>query len=175
MFKLTVGLIVVLVALPAAATPNSPKERQVLGDSCQPRYTRADFHRVAHRVFDGKHPATRFERTTLRKVVRCQTAPRKSRPIIRRHRERYRNLHLYRLEVDRLTPYGRWAIPGYIVACESHGSWSAYNPSGALGPYQLLGKGAPFPADTRAKRLTHHRIAGALWNGGAGASHWVCT
>jgi hypothetical protein len=80
--------------------------------------------------------------------------------------------------IRRLTPYhcatGRFAVPCYIIACESHGSWTAANPSGAVGPYQLLGWGAPWPADTRAKRLAHHRIAARLWDGGKGASNWAC-
>lgn len=75
---------------------------------------------------------------------------------------------------QRLTPYGRWAIPTYIVECESGGSWSAYNPSGAVGPYQLLGWGAPYPAVTMHEKMMHHRIARDVWAGGAGASNWVC-
>jgi hypothetical protein len=69
----------------------------------------------------------------------------------------------------------RWAIPWRIVACESGGSWGAYNPSGAAGPYQIMAFwGRPFPANTAAARWAHHRIAARLWQGGAGASHWVC-
>lgn len=137
-------------------------------------YSRPDFHRAAKKAYDGKSPATRHERRTLRRVIRSQSAPRKSRAIIARHLKRYRSHHIYRLKVNRLTPYGRWAIPGYIVQCESRGSWSAYNSSGASGPYQLLGWGAPMPANTRARRLQHHRIASRLWSGGSGASNWVC-
>lgn len=116
--KLIAVALLALLLLPAAAPADVQTDAQPVAVSfaCQAAYSRADFHRIAHRAYDGQHLATGFERT-------------------------------------------------------SHGSWSAYNPSGALGPYQLLGKGAPFPADTRAKRLTHHRIAGALWDGGAGASH----
>lgn len=78
-----------------------------------------------------------------------------------------------------LTPYPgpngtRWAIPWSIVACESGGSWSAANPSGAIGPYQLLGHGAPWPVTSESDKMAHHRIASALWAGGAGRSAWVC-
>lgn len=65
--------------------------------------------------------------------------------------------------------YGTWAIPCYVIACESGFSWSAYNPSGASGPYQLLGWGAPMPANTWARKLEHHRIASSL-----ALSNWVC-
>lgn len=68
-----------------------------------------------------------------------------------------------------------WAIPYYIVYCESRGDWGAYNPSGAADPYQLMPEhGAPFPADTWQEKMETHRIAAALWAGGAGASNWMC-
>jgi hypothetical protein len=80
-------------------------------------------------------------------------------------------------EIRRLTPYqcsfGRSAIPCYIVLCESGGNWGARNASGAVGRYQLLGWGAPWPARTRAARLANHRIAARLWAGGRGASNWA--
>lgn len=83
----------------------------------------------------------------------------------------YRQLTPYRCQSGK---YGTWAIPCSIIECESHFSWGAYNPSGASGPYQLLGWGAPMPANTWARKLEHHRIAAGLWSGGAGRSHWVC-
>jgi len=67
----------------------------------------------------------------------------------------------------------RWAIPWYIVACESHGRWDAWNRSGAIGPYQLLGHGAPWPANTPGRRRAHHRIARQLWLR-YGSRPWVC-
>ena len=67
-----------------------------------------------------------------------------------------------------------WSIPYYIVDCESHGDWGAANPSGAVGPYQLLGWGAPYPARTWRERMANHRIAAEVFAGGAGASSWVC-
>lgn len=82
-------------------------------------------------------------------------------------------------EIRKLTPYhcatGRFAIPCYIIACESHGLWTAYNRSGAAGPYQLMAMhGRPWPALTRGARLAHHRIAARLWAGGRGARNWAC-
>ena len=117
-----------------------------------------------------------------RKKLRCAAGPghrkamrkswRKSKRAYYRHRGKMKYYHA-------LTPYdcgsaGRFAVPCYIVACESGYSWSAYNPSGALGPYQLLGWGAPFPVGGWRDKMEHHRIAGELWSGGSGASHWVC-
>ncbi len=78
---------------------------------------------------------------------------------------------------------GRWlggpyAIPAYIVMCESGGNYSAVNPSsGAGGAYQILpstwegygGQGEP----QNAPKAEQDRIAGEIWaDSGPGA--WVC-
>jgi septal ring factor EnvC (AmiA/AmiB activator) len=78
---------------------------------------------------------------------------------------------------------GRWlggpyAIPTYIVMCESGGDYGAVNPSsGAGGAYQILpstwelygGKGLP----EDASKAEQDRIAGEIWaDSGPGA--WVC-
>lgn len=78
---------------------------------------------------------------------------------------------------------GRWlggpyAIPTYIVMCESGGNYSAVNPtSGAGGAYQILpstwelygGKGAP----QDAPKAEQDRIAGEIWED-SGPSAWAC-
>ena len=81
-------------------------------------------------------------------------------------------------KVIALTPYvcgdGLWmrfAIPCHVVECESGFNWFATN-GRALGPYQLLGWGAPMPPDTFAKRLRHHEIAASIY-GGPGDSDWA--
>jgi peptidoglycan hydrolase CwlO-like protein len=78
---------------------------------------------------------------------------------------------------------GRWlggpfAIPTYIVMCESGGNYSALNPSsGAGGAYQILpstwesygGAGAPH----EASKAEQDRIAGEIW-ADSGGSAWAC-
>jgi septal ring factor EnvC (AmiA/AmiB activator) len=78
---------------------------------------------------------------------------------------------------------GRWlggpyAIPTYIVMCESGGDYGALNPaSGAGGAYQILpstweaygGKGAPH----EASKAEQDRIAAEIW-ADSGGSAWVC-
>lgn len=78
---------------------------------------------------------------------------------------------------------GRWlggpyAIPAYIVMCESGGDYSALNPSsGAGGAYQILpstwelygGKGEP----QNAPKAEQDRIAGEIWADSGGGA-WVC-
>jgi septal ring factor EnvC (AmiA/AmiB activator) len=78
---------------------------------------------------------------------------------------------------------GRWlggpyAIPTYIVMCESGGDYSALNPSsGAGGAYQIIpstwaaygGQGEP----QNAPKAEQDRIAGEIWTD-SGGSAWVC-
>ena len=73
---------------------------------------------------------------------------------------------------------GPYAIPAYIVMCESGGNYSAVNPSsGAGGAYQILpstwklygGKGAP----QDAPKAEQDRIAAEIW-ADSGSSAWVC-
>ena len=96
------------------------------------------------------------------------------------HREAKLEAGEYRAAKRAVTPYdcgaaGRYAIPCYVVACESGYSWSAYNSSGAAGVYQIMPEhGRPFPIASKWDKLEHHQIAYRLWAGGSGASNWVC-
>lgn len=89
-------------------------------------------------------------------------------------RKRYGRYSVFR----HVAPYAGggsfWAIPYAIVRCESGGSWSAYNPSGAEGPYQLLGHGAPWPVRSWRDKMAHHRIARALYRE-SGTSPWAAS
>jgi septal ring factor EnvC (AmiA/AmiB activator) len=73
---------------------------------------------------------------------------------------------------------GPYAIPTYIVICESGGNYRAYNPSsGAGGAYQILpstwaaygGQGAP----QNGSKAEQDRIAGEIWRD-SGPSAWSC-
>ena len=73
---------------------------------------------------------------------------------------------------------GGYAIPGYIVQCESGGNWNAVNPSsGAGGAYQIMpstwraygGSGLP----QNASPAQQSAIASKIWSS-AGASAWQC-
>jgi hypothetical protein len=160
---------VLLFLIPTAAAQAAP---------CPAKYDRADFHRVAKQVYDGRSAATRHERRTLARVVRCQQRPRASAAVIRAHKRSYRARHLRRIELRRIAPFdcgrhGRFAVPCGIVARESRYSWHAYNySSGARGPYQFLGWRVPWPVRDGGDRMAHHRMAARLWAGGSGASHW---
>lgn len=97
------------------------------------------------------------------------------RHIWRSDRRAYQAHRGYMLELEALTPYGPWAIPEYVVMCESHGDWGAVNPtSGAAGAYQLLPStyyGVCVTCDW--SHLDQHRAARAVWDRSDG-SEWVC-
>ena len=69
--------------------------------------------------------------------------------------------------------YGEWAIPAYIVMCESGGHWNAYNQSGASGPYQIMPMHFDGELAMNQSRAAQHAMAAKLWAGGAGRSHWA--
>jgi hypothetical protein len=71
-------------------------------------------------------------------------------------------------------PYNGWAIPEYIVSCETGGTfdWMAYNASGASGPYQLMPLHFGGELAMHQSRAAQHAKAAELWNGGKGKSHW---
>jgi hypothetical protein len=168
---------------PQAQAQQAPQQAVVkpLRNNCGRLFTQKTFLKYAQKVY-WRTRVTKRAGKRMKQMVRCQHSPKAERKMrmVRRmlKAERTKRLRIARMARS-LTPYncgsnGWWAIPCSIIACESGFSWSAYNPSGASGPYQLLGWGAPMPADTPAKKLRHHQIAARLWNGGAGRSHWVC-
>ncbi|MGI9184061.1 MAG: transglycosylase family protein [Solirubrobacteraceae bacterium] len=78
-----------------------------------------------------------------------------------------------------LGPGGGWAIPYAIVLCESGGQNLPPNSAGASGYYQIMPAtwklfGGPGPAAYLASKAQQDAIATKIWNGGAGASNWVC-
>jgi septal ring factor EnvC (AmiA/AmiB activator) len=74
---------------------------------------------------------------------------------------------------------GGWAIPYAIVLCESGGQNLSPNSAGASGYYQILPStwklfGGTGPAAYLASKAEQDAVASRIWNGGAGASNWVC-
>jgi septal ring factor EnvC (AmiA/AmiB activator) len=74
---------------------------------------------------------------------------------------------------------GGWAIPYAIVLCESGGQNLPPNSAGASGYYQILPStwklfGGSGPAAYLAGKAEQDAVAARIWNGGAGASNWVC-
>jgi hypothetical protein len=78
-----------------------------------------------------------------------------------------------------LGPSGGWAIPYAIVLCESGGQNLPPNSAGASGYYQIMPAtwklfGGSGPAAYLAPKSEQDAVASRIWNGGAGASNWVC-
>jgi len=76
-------------------------------------------------------------------------------------------------------PSGGWAIPYAIVLCESGGQNLTPNSAGASGYYQILPTtwklfGGTGRAAYLASKAEQDAVASRIWNGGAGASNWVC-
>jgi peptidoglycan hydrolase CwlO-like protein len=78
-----------------------------------------------------------------------------------------------------LGPSGGWAIPYAIVLCESGGQNLPPNSAGASGYYQIIPStwrlfGGTGPAAYLTSKSEQDAVATRIWNGGAGASNWVC-
>jgi peptidoglycan hydrolase CwlO-like protein len=78
-----------------------------------------------------------------------------------------------------LGPSGGWAIPYAIVLCESGGQNLPPNSAGASGYYQIIpstwsGFGGTGPAAYLASKSEQDAVASRIWDGGRGASNWVC-
>ncbi len=78
-----------------------------------------------------------------------------------------------------LGPNGGWAIPYAIVLCESGGQNLPPNSAGASGYYQIIPStwssfGGTGPGAYLASKAEQDAVATRIWNGGAGASNWVC-
>jgi hypothetical protein len=76
-------------------------------------------------------------------------------------------------------PGGPWAIPWRVVQCESGGQNLPPNSATASGYYQITdatwhGLGGSTHHAYQAPKSEQDRLAARLWNGGAGASNWVC-
>jgi hypothetical protein len=78
-----------------------------------------------------------------------------------------------------LGPSAGWVIPSPVVLCESGGQNLPPNSAGASGYYQILPStwrlfGGSGSAAYLASRSQQDAVASRIWNGGAGASDWVC-
>jgi len=78
-----------------------------------------------------------------------------------------------------LGPSAGWAIPYAIVLCESGGQNLPPNSVGASGYYQIIPStwrlyGGTGPAAYLTSKAEQDAVAARIWDGGAGASNWVC-
>lgn len=88
--------------------------------------------------------------------------------------------------IDAITPYGEWAIPAYVVMCESGGDYTQWNlgstsPDRASGAYQIIGPtwrgygGLEYASKAAyAPAWAQHIVASRISNGGTSTSQWDC-
>jgi hypothetical protein len=193
-----VGVIVAVLVLVAfyaiscgeLAEEAGAKKRQPVHERC----TTAAFRSFAEEVWDARWqrgaPAPATIRAKRQRVACAPAAHRRA--MIRiwdRERDHYYSVRRTKLWQARVTPYpgdGRlWAIPYYIVACESGGR--ANSPAAPNGAYSLLtdplqgvptwetwrpdwadGHAAPYQAPKRAQDIAAHRLWVAY-----GSEPWV--
>jgi hypothetical protein len=156
--RVTVALVLVCAAViiaPASATQSGGNTTTVVpvSKSCNPDAEHQGLHR---RTAKGNWRADKPLAGTSYSCL--------ARSHIRKHVTGFRRWQSYR----EVAPYagcsngGKWlrwtAIPGSVVFRESRCSWSAYNPSGACGPYQLLGW-TSCATSSVSDKLRHHRMA----------------
>lgn len=112
------------------------------------------------------------QRKRLARKARCASngkVTRHRRDKIAEERDEWK---LYRY-LDQITPYGEWAIPSYIVYCESKYSYTVVNSIGAEGAYQVI----PSTEDGYNCDLSwpggQHICARRIMDA-AGSSQWDC-
>lgn len=197
-------IVAVVAALTAAAAhpPIAPsgeaKSAAPKADKVQCNVTAQAFRKFSKQVWRlpawrrGKPPKVVI-RAKARKL-RCAAGPGHRKAIKKRwakdHRAfaKHRKRRFAARRLDALTPYGAYAIPAYIVACESHGDFRAYNAgyephgpgSGPGGAYQIIAStwagygGLAFaPTAAQASPLAQHIVAGRIW-AAEGSSPWAC-
>jgi hypothetical protein len=139
-------------------------------------------YRYTHR--GGDYRAARVTRSDRHRLLRLrECAPtreghyRRLRRVVARKRT-----WAFHQRIDRVTPFGEWAIPSYIVMCESGGNYRAWNQGGsdASGAYQFLGSswrawggGRYASAAAHAAPWAQHLVAARYYRA-AGTGPWEC-
>jgi hypothetical protein len=193
MLRLKIALaLAVCAALTSSASPAQAKD---LRADC-PKQLRqsANYHRAVVVKRHGNRAAGRDivrdgrigPNQRLHRVTRCGR--------VRRYRDQLIQLHtvpryptLRRIAVPPARPpagvktpsvdgtegSGGWAIPEYIVMCESGGNYNASNPSGAYGAYQIMPGTAQAYGCDLSTPAGQDRCAARIY-AAQGASPWVC-
>ena len=194
-WRVPVGLAVVLVLLLivaalADAAPDDPAPVTTApvaqAEPCKvvtwKRYGRAVKRtwRYSHRNGDfraGAKPKARGQRRLGRMRRHCDPRAEREAKMLR-HVQRRRAEWRFHARIDRLTPYGPWAIPVPIVRCEGGvNGWNVRNREDGIanGPYQLRLHGQPFPVTTYRHMARHHEIAYNLSRGGTYFGPWTAS
>lgn len=159
----------VLLAVLAAAVPSG----------CHREFTVRTAARGIRATYHGDRPLGSGARRRIRRYLACTSTNAHGYRYLRSLARRQRHAHRLRVLDAAVTPYGRWAIPEAIVMCESRGENLAPNADGASGYYQIIpgtwtAFGGSGPAAYLVPKAEQDAVAARIWDGGAGASQWVC-
>lgn len=190
---LIVAVLVVFLSATAASqegTPNQAAPQQItpaptpapLRNGCEVLY-KARYHRRYVESVYRRPVISKQARQKMIRLTKCQRTKNLERRA-KKFERKQRALRRYRIALDRVTPFGNWAIPSYIVMCESGGNFRSVNtsnPNRPAGAYQIItstwsahgGRRFAWAADA-ASPLAQHIIAGRIWRSG-GASQWECS
>jgi len=135
------------------------------------------------RTVYARPEVTKKARDRIKYLIGC--ANEWERKPLRRSLKRVRQERNERIAAEKVTPYqcggDRYAIPCYIVSCESSLTNARPNYATASGYYQFItstwlstGGGRYAPQAYLASKHEQDIIAARLWSGGSGAGHWDC-
>lgn len=150
-----------------------------------PEYTQALEHVYQYRSAGGDYRAFGGSQHGRDRLTRWRAHAKGpiARGVMRRDTRRRKSDWRFHRRIDRITPYGEWAIDPAIVMCESGGNYTEWNNggSGASGAYQIMGStwlayggGEIASAAAYAPPWAQHLIASRIWAGGSGRSQWAC-
>ena len=177
----TLALLAIVVVAAARAEAAAPHERSCDGKAATFHVKRAkaliaDAYREER--WADSSPAKDREKRAWQEHKRC-VRDAELRERIEDYRDKRQETfdlyRRYRVAAPFPGPNGTWwAIPWWIVSCESYGGrWDVVSYAGALGAYQLLNWPVPWPVNSFADQVAHHEMAAYLW-ANYGASKWDC-
>jgi hypothetical protein len=171
-------VLLAVLAVPLVAEGRLQLRSAETSTHCSKVYTQQDHERYARDVWNRDKVSKRAKKrlVALRTCQHSSAATKNARRLNRRLRQRWQTRKA-------ATPHGSWAIPQYVVMCESGGNFKAVNtsnPNRPAGAYQIItstwlayGGGRFAPTADAATPREQHIIAGRIWNSG-GAGQWAC-
>lgn len=183
----TVGIII--PATSAARTNAAPRQVAVRhGHVCHKLFTVKMGIRAARAIWSGTRTVPRHDLRVAGYIERCQRNPR-ARGIMRAIDHGFREAHDARVAVQAyVTRFDGWAIPAYIVQCESGGKNEPIgadgNPTTASGYYQMedptwqswaASAGLHgYPSSAYLASRTDQGLAAGWGYDNSGKGPWVC-
>lgn len=185
---IALGAVAIVVPATIISAQETPSIQAVpiaaSSETCLNPLTQRTHRRYVRAVYRREHISQRA-RERIRRMQKCaksKKARKNMYGVLHGARKARKRWAVIQRRIDAVTPFRgpngtRWAIPYSVVACEGGwNGWSTMNRqgSGAAGPYQLLGWGAPMPANTPTRRARHHEIARRLYRA-SGLGPWTAS